>query len=285
MAEEAVAEVVDTGAEGQPEGGKSNGKSSDDRLTALETELSSLRTRNKELQDSERFWAERAKGGGESREEPEPEKEDIVAALLGDLGDEEDDNVDSLIDELTSGGMKALKKRGLLSKKDLAPILKGLEEKLEAKAAAIAEGRVGKARKDLETDGELIRQFPELGRIDRDTGEALDEADAPFIASVSKHYRRLVSRNPGRKTDPTALFDAAEMARLEVGSNEEARRRRINAQTSGGGSGPDSNGDGGLTERQRKIIEGMGVTEEAYKKRAAAGIQLKGMPMHGAMSQ
>lgn len=267
------------GGSGDPAGGeKKPDTAPDDKLKALQEEVKSLKTLNGELTVSERYWAEQSKSGGAPAPAPKEEPDPLDALFTEDVVD--DDSVDGLIDALTSEGAGALKKRGFVSKSDLKPMFEAFQASVVRKAEEIAEGKIGTARKSLEADGDLLREFPEFNQTN-----STDPKVQAFISAASDQYKVLLARNPGRKDDPTALFDAGEYARLIVGQSSNGNQARIDAQGDPGkGSGGQDTG-GGMSARQKKIAEAMGVTAEDYQKRANHGIQLKGMPMHGAMEQ
>jgi len=63
------------------------------------------------------------------------------------------------------------------------------------------------------------------------------------------------------------------------GDRERDRLARINAQSGGGGPrrpAADETDDDQLTAEQKQIARGMGITEEAYLKRAKAGVRMGG---------
>jgi hypothetical protein len=223
---------------------KKAGSDTERRLKQLEAELQQAR-------ESERYWAELAKkaaaGGRASDDEEETEAEP----------EEPEEPVEQFLDELSSQGLKALRKRGLLTVNEAKQMI---AEVLEAERAK------------LMADAELARNYPEL----------MDES-SPLFAKAREIYRDMVKKDPALKNSPVALETAARLARAELGGSAENGKsgRRAGAafeRGSGGRSGAVDDG-GRLSERQKQILArfnqaGFKVGEEEYRRRAAEGVNM-----------
>lgn len=234
---------------------QSDGKPSDkdkdkdkDSSKALELRLRQLEQELAQARESERYWAEIAKKAASGRMKADEEPDD------GGPRDAEEP-VDAFIDELSTQGLKALRKRGFLTADE---------------ARRMIEEAVARERARMMSDAELIRKYPEL----------TDES-SPVFQRAKELYRELIKREPALENSPVALDIAARLAKAEVGHSQPENNNAAAAvfDRAGRRRAPGSD-DGRLSDQQRMIIEkfnrdgGVKVTEEAYRNRARAGVNM-----------
>lgn len=219
----------------------------------LEKTIAELREQVAESQRTAQFWAERAQtpaAPAQAPAAPEPE--------------EEIDVLEAITTEGATGFDRLAEKRGFIKRTEV-------EQLIDSRATAIQTAHA--------QEQQLLDQYPELKNRQSD-----------FFKATASHYGALVkSGTPAT----TAMGIAANMAELEfmrsgklktpdgggAGSREADRLARIAAQ--GGSAGPRrpsgaETDDDSLTAEQKHIAQMMGITEEAYLKRAKAGVQMGG---------
>lgn len=231
---------------------------------AARKETSELHKRIAELEASERYWADKAKGGA-----PAPAKADAPDELESLLagGEIDGDTAASLLDEIGEKGIAALSKRGLVTKDSLRKIVSVLEKRMEAKAEALADGKISGARNQMSAEAKLVKDFPELA----------DES-SPMAKTTAKEFAEMVADDPSLKNSYTALRTAAKFARATTGGgNLSERMARIAAQSpargsrSAGFSEFDDDGQVEITPEAQVFINAgakYGLTRESYQKNA-----------------
>lgn len=217
------------------------------RLEALEKELSARDKRISELQDSERYWAGKAK---ETRKpEPEPEADDEP--------EPDEEKPEKLLDDLSTKGVRAFRDRGFVSKAEVERLVNA---KLNATLEQVTEGQ--------KFDAKLQSDFPEL--MDQKS-ELFKRAGAAF--------REMVELDPKAKNSRVALYAAAKLAKRELEAEakvndrddkEERRRERIASQAPTRSRSRENEGGGDLdmSPQARQVIKNLerfGVTEESFK--------------------
>jgi len=237
-----------------------------DELKQMREELAQLRRTNEQLAASERFWAQRAAAAGHAADEPEPEEQvDDFSDVLpdDDTPGAEDDSPDKFVDDLSASGIKALEKRGVLTKKEAAKMIAEI-------SAKVASRIVAKTTRQIQTDADLFTEFPEL-----------KDESSPLFQETGKEYRALVAMDPALKKSPAALLMAARVAKAKLAPSRQddaERRRRIEAQSGEPGRRPAHDGfeedDDTLSPRQRAIIAAMGIKEDDYVAAAKKGINV-----------
>ena len=217
----------------------------------LQKVIADLRQQVEESQRTAQFWAERAQTGA-APAQPAPAAEP------------EDDDTD-VLEAITSNGTKGFEsiaeKRGFVKRADV-------EQMIEQRATALTK------------EQELLGQYPDLRN-----------RQSEFFKTTAAHYGSMIKAGTPAAT---AMQLAANMAELDLmrsgklptpngdsdkGSREAERLARIAAQ--GGGAGPRrpsgaETDDDSLTPEQKHIAAMMGISEEAYLKRAKAGVQMGG---------
>jgi hypothetical protein len=253
----------------------------DDEVSRLREENVSLRRRATESEQSERFWADKAKSGGEQPKrgpqivEPEVELGDLAGEEQAD--DEAAQTPEKFLDELNEKGIdaviSALRKRGLVLDKDQVLQL----------SAETSRRVVQHERGKMTIDAQISTDFPEL-----------KDDTSDLFQRTSKIFRQNVELDPNLRKSPAALLMAARQAKAELkfeappkqkrdyrqdGEEREeadARQRRINAQRGdlgrGGGGTPFEGDEDDLGPAARGVIQlfaKAGVDEKAYREERA----------------
>lgn len=269
----------DTPPEEPPEGGGEPDKKAaeedprDKQIKELRRQLRGKDKRIREVEDSERTWAERARGRAEKAEDREPAKPA-----------EEEPDLD-VIEALTNEGAKGLDK--VLKKLGYARV-----EEIDAK--------IERTRAHMTRDAHLIARYPDLAK-----------EDSPFFEAAAKRYEQL-AQNKGVKESGMLMELAAELAEGDLGVRRKAasgdRRRerepdpddddldrdegdddqepedkrveRVRAQAGSRGRGATRErvDDDELTPLQKRLAQRFGISEDAYRKRAKSGVQMSGLP-------
>lgn len=215
-------------------------------------ELAALRAEIAENKRATEFWYGKATAAAAApppAAEPEPELEDV-----------------DLLDLISTGGTKAfdkyMKGRGYMSKAEVDLVVNTKANQLSAEA-------------------DLIGAYPDLRK-----------PDSPFFQATAAAYGELKRQGvpealamklaaeraelQGFKSGKTKLVDpndkeAARLARVKAQSGDKSARAAATA---------DPDDDDEITDQERHICEAMGITVEAYQKRAKGGVAmgLKQMP-------
>lgn len=255
--------------EGAGEKEAEKGKPSDE-VKQGRKDLEAANRRIAELEQSERYWAEKAqrKASGGQADDPgevdqDPEDDlitDLVAAGVVDPGID----ADKFVEELSTKGPAAvtavLDKVGYVKKSDVARLAKEVAERV-----------VGKERGKISLDNRLLRDFPDL-----------QDDKSELFQETGKIYRQLVALDPTLKRSPGTLLIAADKAKAQLNSRarkngdgegehtdyrdrESERDRRARAQQGDrgrGGSGFDRHDD--LGPEQKEVLSRMGLTEKEF---------------------
>lgn len=202
------------------------------------------------------------------------------AASVND--DDEELEVDGdVADDFATNGMEALRKRGVLTKKET-------RELIREEASAVARQAIAKNNQSLIKDAEMARDFPDL----------MDSKSELFKRTMTL-FNEEIAEDPSLKNNPRTLNRAARLAKAELkaeGHYDErrsdgfgdSRQRRIDAQSgdrSSGQRGGDDD-DSALSPSQRNILAkfaaaGEGTISEDDYKRHAKKISMGGIPKGG----
>jgi len=246
-------------------------KDKPDDAGELRKQLQAQEQRIRELSDSERYWAEQARGRTPAADEPD----EPAANLKPDP--EEEESADEFLDRLSKEGPRAVAKVAEKIAAKAGYVRKEDVEKIATKIASeIVERKAGR----MSADARLIAEHPELK----------DEKSPVFIATAAV-YREMIGRDPKLKDSPETLFLAARVAKAEfkaaAGSrrdpddeagdyredreDREDRRRRIDAQqgpTGRGRSTPYEGDDDPIGPAQRDVLDlfaRVGLEEKDYR--------------------
>jgi hypothetical protein len=217
-------------------------------LADLQRENAELKEQSAEHQRTAEFWAQKAKATP------------AAAAATADVEDDPD-----VLEAITTGGAKGFdalaKKRGFVQKDEV-------EALINTKAA------------QLTKEQELIGRYPELRQKTSD-----------FFKTTASFYGDLVKSGTPQAL---AMELAAEKTELEFmrsgklkpagaeptkAEKEATRLARVAAQSGEGGgrrSAAAEADDDELSPEQKRIADAMGVSHEAYLKRAKAGVKMGG---------
>jgi hypothetical protein len=238
----------------QPKPEKPAGK--DEGVTLTKAEHAALLRERDEARESERFWAQKARGGKEDPAEPEEEEEPEPEP------DPDEPDPEKFVDELAKDGVKALRKYGFMTRAEA-------EKLADARAEKIAGKVVDRRVQGMQSDTQLVSDFKDI----RDPKSELFKTAAPI-------YQKLVAMNGGKQTT-ALLYAAAQAAQAKLDAkapppreredpydryDEDDRQARANAQGARRGRPapvPDDDADS-LGPQALAIANAFGVTPEAY---------------------
>lgn len=218
---------------------------------ALQTQIDELREQVAEGQRTAQYWADKARTAA-----PAP-----AAAATDDEPD--------VLEAITTGGAKGFdalaEKRGFIKRGEV-------------------EALINDRATTLTKEQQLISDYPDL-----------KNKKSEFFLATAANYGRLVTDGMPQKLAMEQAARATELEFIRTGKiklpsavaeetaakKESDRLARIAAQsgTSGRRSAAPAEGedDEELTPEQKHLCAAMGITEEAYKKRAKAGVAMKGL--------
>lgn len=223
-----------------------------------------LKRERDELRESERYWSDRARTdkAGEKVKQDEVEKDDL-SDLLGDSKDDDGDN-DKFIDELTSDGSAALRKRGFISRKDALELAREVAERVAARASKKA---VGLAEKKIQRGNELIRTFP-----------FIEKEDSEEFKLASGYLKSAVARDPENNSSE-GLWSACEKARDVIAERRKAedskgksKKARMAAQADFGGASGMDDDDDEMSDLEKQTARRFGITDAEYRKHSTVNI-------------
>ncbi len=242
-------------------------KGQEDKVTLSRAELDSLRRERDEARESERYWANQARGNGR---QPEPQAAEDGPDPREFLDEEErpsieGDTPEKLIDEFASSGVAALSKRGFITAADAKRIA------VEA-ALHVSQELIGRERQKMGTDAQIKQEFPELW-----------DKESELFKATAVRYQKAVAMDPSATKSPAALWLAAEAARESLkrtstrdeedngyrngrGEREDDRRARAAAQDSR------SNGRQAIDDMDmmgpdaKEVAKLMGITEKEFRE-------------------
>ncbi len=217
----------------------------DAEIARLQRELEAKDARINELSESERFWAERAKGGKPAADGEEPEAPEV------------EEDPDKFAEDLAADGVKALHKRGILGEKQI-------RELIRTEGAKVAGEILARREQVLTREGELLNKYPDLR-----------DEHSEFFKETAKVLREEFGDAPEFQRTPKALKIAADLVaarRPRRSDADDDLSLRLRSQS--GRSAPRSmDDDDGLGSQEREIIRMMGrygVTEKGFKEQQQA---------------
>jgi len=222
-----------------------------------------------EARNSERYWAERARSGGNNTPAPAAENDDAPDSreFLDDDDTPaglEDDTAAKLVDDFASQGVSALTKRGFITAADAKRIAVDT-------AVKVSRELIGRERQKMTSDAQIVTDFPEL-----------KDQTSELFKETAAIYQKALAMDPNAAKTPAALYLAAQAAkaslkgrqappasRREEEEHEDDRRRRADAQDgrSRGRSTAEDTSDM-LGPEAKELISKMGITEDEYKASA-----------------
>jgi hypothetical protein len=213
-------------------------------------QIDELKEQVAEGQRTSQYWADKAKAG-------------TPAAPPAAAEEEEPD----VLEAITTGGAKGFdalaSKRGFIRKSEV-------EALIDSKASSLTK------------EQELIAEYPDLKNKKSD-----------FFKDTAVEYGNLIKQGTPAVVAMEMAAQRAELAHMRAGKikppgsvptpaeKEATRLKRVAAQA-GAGSGArpaaaTEDDDEGLTPEQIRVADAMGVSHEAYAKRAKAGVSMKGL--------
>jgi hypothetical protein len=214
----------------------------------LARQIADLKEQVAENQRTAQYWAERARATAPEpahvRVEPEPEEDDT-------------DVLEAITTEGTKGFDRLAEKRGFVKKADVAAMI-------EARATSLTK------------EQELIERYPDLRQKNSD-----------FFKATAAHYGELVKSGTPAVLAMELASEKAELDFMRSGKlkpeapkDDGDRRTRAAAASGAPSRRPAANepDDDELSPDQKRIAAAMGISEEAYLKRAKAGVNVGGRP-------
>jgi len=215
---------------------------------AFQAQIDELKEQVAEGQRTAQYWADKAK---------------TAAPAKAAVADPEDDT--DVLEAITTGGAKGFdalaEKRGFMKRGEVETL-------------------INQRATSLTKEQELIQRFPDLKVKNSD-----------FFRATAVHYGELVKAGTPQSVAMELAADKAELDLMRSGKikpagseptkaeKETARLARIAAQGGGERRGPAAaeEGDDELSPQQKHIALAMGISEEAYSKRAKSGVKMKGL--------
>lgn len=250
------------------------------RLTALEKQLETTKADLAEARNSERYWADRARG---ARVEEDPIPDDEPEPNPSRPAITVDDKPEKLLDDLSVSGLKALRDRGIITAEEFDAKL----DKLETSLLKRVDQKLETAQRHNVIDTELAK-FPDLIEDSKRVAQGLP-AKTELYKRASNNLREMIADDAALKNSPGALLTAVRMAKKELDleakaadtqgrDTGEARRRRIESQMgerSGAGTSEEDGGEpDSLSPTARSIVNNLsrfGATEETFRAHATNG--------------
>lgn len=183
-------------------------------------------------------------------------------AAPAEVDEEEIDEGGDVADDFATNGIEALRKRGVLTKKEA-------KELMREEARKVAREEVERSRKSMIADTELLQAFP-----------GLSDPKSELFQRTQEIYNEQIKRDPSLKGSSQTLPMAARIAKAELiaEGRADARQDRINRQSgdrsTGRGNSFDEEGSDELSATQRSILEKFNasgdfqISEDSYRKRA-----------------
>lgn len=240
-------------------------------ITLSKAEHAALLRERDEAKQSEKFWADRARGGKEQAQHQEEEERVDVSDLVPQkvTGDKDVDqsifqDPDKWLAAVAKGpaAIQALiRKEGFVTGAEAAEIA----EKVARRTVSIERGKIT-------TDNKLMTQFPDLG-----------DPKSELFKAAAEEYKELIAFDPSAEKNPATLFAAARAAKAKLAAQapkrkaadeddeeygydrvETERRRRVDAQDGSRGGRRSEEPDDSLGPQAKAIAKMMGISEEEF---------------------
>lgn len=260
---------------------KTEKSDTDKRIEALERDLVAERKRSGELSASEQYWANKARGAAPEKPEPKPEVKPEPRRR-----EPAAEKPEKFLDDVSTEGLGALLKRGVITVDQLDDLLKEREDKLRLELRSEIAG----ATTDAAFQNSFQSEFPEIiadnRKVDAWKKGGERPADRPEVSELSSRtseiFREMVAEDPELGKSQGTLINAARMAKRLIAAEgkgrdavnnrdderQRSRRDRIDDQRGPRGAG---GGDDEPTTRMsgaaRTIIghlKDFGATEDGY---------------------
>lgn len=179
--------------EERPAPGRPEDKQKEDPgLAALQARLDKLEKQNRELAESERYWAERAKSGKSA--DPEPDEDEIPQPEDIDI------SPDKFLEELEAKGPKAILE--VVKKAGFVPA-----SEAKAMAERIADKRLQAERTRIQQEGQIYREFPDLA-----------DEQSDLYKETARVFKEMVEEDPALANSTAAFKSAARLAERGLGT-------------------------------------------------------------------
>lgn len=213
-------DVVAGGEEGEGEvpAAPEKPKKDADSVSLSRKEHDALMRRIGELEERDRYWEEQRRKPAADDEEEDPVDDD---AADDEDSDVEDEDPEKLSDELAAKGLAALRKRGVITKRELKAILAKNAEASRRTIERTVRETVARTTKALTKDAELLAAHPDL-----------KDPKSEFTQRTGELFKELMADEP-EMPKTVALRTAAKLTAAEFRAQERDRESRIRAQSGG----------------------------------------------------
>ncbi len=258
----------------EPEEKKPPAKSAEAvELETLRAETAALKKRADEAEEDSRYWSRRAQErraeSGRQQTEEEPRRRTAEPIT---------EKPEKLIDELSTDGIAALKKRGIVTQEDLDAALTKARQDGQRDTEAV--------RSDAEFSMKLEREFPEI-LADSKLVSAGERPKTELFKRTREIYQEAVAEDPSLEASKGAMLMAARQAKRELDATgkgkgkgkeeveptndredrQQRRRERIDAQTpTRSRDDEESRGTPDFTREQLEVMKHLNVKPEAFAK-------------------
>lgn len=256
--------------EPEPEEVKLPGKSdADKRIEALEADLADQKRKTREAEEDSRHWATTARRNGNAPRPAEVEQEEAEPESA-------EEKPEKLLDDVSTQGAAALKKRGFVTKADVKDAVKQVLSEVDGKInATVAASKI---------DQQMGQEFPELVEDSKKIAAAKDSGRRPDVTPLftraSEIYRAAVALDPTLEGSTGALLISARQAKAELASEAKTktkgatvesitrpqeRRSRIEQQRPARAIADEGGDDGPTyTPQQQEVMKRLHVSEKDY---------------------
>lgn len=231
-------------------------------LREVREENARLKTANTELSQSERQWSERALRATRTAEHAEPAEPKAAAT------EEDIETGEQLLDDVSKDGLKALRKRGFVTMKEV-----------QALVAESIERAQGDGRTEGQFQDAMQREFPEMAE-DLARVEAGKKPENEIFILAADIYNEARKLDPALTGSKSALLMATRQAAAQLAlqgkrkvdteaDRQATRRGRIEAQTPSRGTKSDDDEPTALTAKQKQMAADMGISEKKFTEQQA----------------
>lgn len=266
----------------KPESKPANKEKSDTdkRIEALERDLAAERKRTGELSASEQYWANKARVAAPDKPETKPETKPEPRRR------EPTEKPEKFLDDVSTEGLGALLKRGVITEERFEELLAERDAKLRAELRSEIAG----ATTDVAFQSSFQADFPEIvadnRKVDAWQKAGGNPADRPQVTELSARtaeiFREMIAEDPELGKSQATLTSAARMAKRLIAAEgkgretvnnrdderQRSRRDRIDDQRGPrGAGGGDDEPTTRLSGAARAIIGNLkefGATEDGY---------------------
>lgn len=230
-------------------------------LRETREENTRLRTERDSANSDAKQWSERALRATRTPEPVEP-------AEPKDVSQEDLETGEQLLDDVSKDGLKALRKRGFVTMKEV-----------QALVAESIERAQGDGRTEGQFQDAMQREFPEMAE-DLARVEAGKKPENEIFILAADIYNEARKLDPALTGSKSALLMATRQAAAQLAlqgkrkvdtevDRQATRRGRIEAQTPARGNKSDDDEPAALTAKQKQMAADMGISEKKFTEQQA----------------